>query len=126
MTSTFKPPTTIRARGGTGTSDTLRSQKSKHGFYDEFSVLPQANDSTFKLRKGTKSTWERINSSFKPAPDQSRCDKCNENIQSCFNRNCLFNLLPILLWLPKYKFDYLKKDLMAGITVSILLVPQSL
>eukprot|EP01084_Bolivina_argentea_P282924 484416_1 len=42
------------------------------------------------------------------------------------NKNCLMNSFPICQWLPSYKLSYLKSDILAGVTVSILLVPQSL
>jgi sulfate permease, SulP family len=34
--------------------------------------------------------------------------------------------LPILAWLPAYKKDYLSKDLAAGLTVGVMLVPQGM
>ena len=34
--------------------------------------------------------------------------------------------LPIVEWLPKYKWSYLKDDIIAGFTVSTVIVPQSL
>ncbi|MDX1665728.1 MAG: SulP family inorganic anion transporter, partial [Saprospiraceae bacterium] len=34
--------------------------------------------------------------------------------------------LPILSWLPKYKRSYLKDDILAGVTVGIILVPQGM
>ncbi len=36
------------------------------------------------------------------------------------------NFLPILQWLPNYKKSYLKGDIVAGITVSIILIPQGI
>jgi len=85
-----------------------KSERSKHGFYSEFEIIkPNPNVSTYSLP------------SLKPGPDETLKDKC------C-NKNCLLTLIPILKWLPHYKLSYLKPDCMAGITVSILLVPQAL
>lgn len=36
------------------------------------------------------------------------------------------HFVPILYWLPRYKWEFLKGDAVAGITVGILLVPQGL
>ena len=33
---------------------------------------------------------------------------------------------PVLAWLPAYRFEYLQHDLIAGITVAFLIIPQSL
>uniref|UniRef100_A0A8C6YV71 Solute carrier family 26 member 2 n=1 Tax=Nothoprocta perdicaria TaxID=30464 RepID=A0A8C6YV71_NOTPE len=42
-------------------------------------------------------------------------------------KDCVFNLLPVLQWLPKYKLkEYLLGDLMSGLIVGVLLVPQSI
>ena len=34
--------------------------------------------------------------------------------------------IPILDWLPKYKKSYLRGDLLAGLTVGVMLVPQGM
>ena len=34
--------------------------------------------------------------------------------------------LPFLDWLPRYKRDYLKGDLSAGLTVGVMLIPQGM
>lgn len=34
--------------------------------------------------------------------------------------------LPILEWAPRYTFDYLKADLIAGITIASLAIPQGI
>jgi len=36
------------------------------------------------------------------------------------------NFIPILDWLPKYKKSFLKDDIVAGITVAIILIPQGI
>lgn len=42
-------------------------------------------------------------------------------------KDLLFGFLPVLTWLPKYKLkEYFLGDLMSGIIVGILLVPQSI
>ncbi len=38
----------------------------------------------------------------------------------------MYRLLPILLWIPSYKREYLSGDLMAGLTVGIMLIPQGM
>ncbi|KAA3610758.1 MAG: solute carrier 26 family protein [Calditrichaeota bacterium] len=38
----------------------------------------------------------------------------------------MHKVFPILKWLPKYKSSYLKNDLIAGITVAVLLIPQGM
>ncbi|WP_139956835.1 SulP family inorganic anion transporter [Flavicella sediminum] len=38
----------------------------------------------------------------------------------------LKNIFPFLVWLPTYKAAYLKKDIIAGITVGVLLIPQGM
>ena len=42
------------------------------------------------------------------------------------NRINLKNYLPILSWIKNYKLVYLKSDIVAGITVTIILVPQGM
>lgn len=37
-----------------------------------------------------------------------------------------FNRFPILTWLPKYQASYIQRDLIAGLTVSLTLIPQAL
>nr|XP_009683918.1 PREDICTED: sulfate transporter [Struthio camelus australis] len=42
-------------------------------------------------------------------------------------KDCVFSLLPVLQWLPKYKLkEYLLGDIMSGLIVGVLLVPQSI
>lgn len=42
-------------------------------------------------------------------------------------KDYLLGLLPILDWLPRYKIkDWLPGDLIAGITVALVVIPQSL
>lgn len=39
--------------------------------------------------------------------------------------NCLFKRVPILSWLPKYKFkEYFLPDLLSGVTIGIMNIPQ--
>ena len=40
--------------------------------------------------------------------------------------NFLRHLLPITVWLPKYNLDKLKGDIIAGTTVGIMIIPQSI
>ena len=38
-----------------------------------------------------------------------------------------FNFFPIIQWLPKYKFkEYFLKDLIGGVTLGIVLIPQTM
>lgn len=42
-------------------------------------------------------------------------------------KDCVFSLFPVLQWLPKYKLrEYLLGDIMSGVIVGVLLVPQSI
>lgn len=53
------------------------------------------------------------------------CDRIKEEIKC--SKNTIFNLFPILSWLPAYKFkEYFVGDLIAGITVSIMHIPHGL
>ena len=38
----------------------------------------------------------------------------------------LQSYIPILKWLPEYQKSYLKNDIIAGITVGIILIPQGI
>ena len=49
--------------------------------------------------------------------------KTRHTIKQTFNPLSRF---PILTWLPKYQLSYLQRDLIAGITVSLTLIPQAL
>lgn len=53
---------------------------------------------------------------------------CEKIKQECkLDRNCIFDLFPILSWLPKYKIKQnLVGDLVAGITVSVMHIPHGL
>ena len=64
---------------------------------------------------------------MKPGPDQTYKEKYSESCSSCCcSQKCIHNLFPVTQWISSYNLQWLKRDLMAGITVSILLVPQSL
>ena len=41
-------------------------------------------------------------------------------------KNTLKKILPIAVWLPAYKRSYLSGDLMAGLTVGVMLIPQGM
>lgn len=41
-------------------------------------------------------------------------------------KNCLNKYVPITVWLPNYSFDSLLRDIIAGLTVGLMVVPQGL
>jgi high affinity sulfate transporter 1 len=41
-------------------------------------------------------------------------------------KNCLFQYLPILEWLPQYQFSWLRADLIAGLTIWAVMVPEAM
>ena len=41
-------------------------------------------------------------------------------------KNCLHKYVPITYWLPKYSLDSLLRDIIAGVTVGLMVVPQGL
>lgn len=49
------------------------------------------------------------------------------NCCACTPLSLLYSVLPVLHWLPRYRVrEYLAKDIMAGVTVSIMHIPQGL
>merc|ERR1719361_1103323 len=100
---------------------------SKHEFYDEFSMIEKKKKPkysiTFKKGSPERSLIVNFIKSLKPAPKQTHCSKCKE---VCCSISFIKSLFPILSWIPQYNFQWLKRDLIAGLTVAILLVPQSL
>jgi len=46
--------------------------------------------------------------------------------EKIFRKKTLYSRLPILQWLPQFKVDNLLSDLIAGFSVGLTLVPQSL
>ena len=49
----------------------------------------------------------------------------NKNKES-FIKNILFSIFPFLRWFKNYSFDFFKADFISGITVALVLVPQSM
>eukprot|EP01083_Nonionella_stella_P009250 26737_1 len=86
---------------------TQTAEKSKHGFFSEFEIVkPPKLQSNYSLQQLVL-----------PAADQTYKDKYTCKISS---------IIPMMKWLPNYELAWLKPDLLAAITVSILQVPQVL
>jgi hypothetical protein len=49
-----------------------------------------------------------------------------EDLSSEKSRNLLHRLVPIFVWLPSYQMDWLRTDLLAGLAVWALAVPQAM
>lgn len=49
-----------------------------------------------------------------------------ERLDKAFSRKTLKKRLPVLSWLPKYNSDDAVGDIVAGITVGLTVIPQSL
>ncbi|XP_063054679.1 sodium-independent sulfate anion transporter [Engraulis encrasicolus] len=63
-----------------------------------------------------------INGGFPEARNSAAQDWC----KSCLSVRTLHRWIPILSWLPKYNFQWLLMDVLAGITVALTTVPQAL
>lgn len=50
----------------------------------------------------------------------------SNEISSTDHKNLLHRYLPILTWLPKYKPSWLRHDLIAGLTIWAVLVPEAM
>jgi sodium-independent sulfate anion transporter 11 len=63
-------------------------------------------------------------------PTGSRCEHLlnwtREKVKKSFTKKVLYKRLPVLSWLPKYNADDAVGDLVAGITVGLTVIPQSL
>lgn len=53
-------------------------------------------------------------------------DWAKRKAESAFTKKMLYRRLPILGWLPKYNASDAMGDLVAGITVGLTVIPQSL
>lgn len=53
-------------------------------------------------------------------------EKSKQRFRSAFTKKNLYKRLPILRWLPRYDLDDAIGDLVAGITVGLTVIPQSL
>lgn len=62
--------------------------------------------------------------------DVSQTQDQNDKVTSRFKKMCSMKLvkrrLPILNWLPAYNMSFAINDLIAGLTVSLVTVPQSI
>jgi len=56
----------------------------------------------------------------------AQCESDGKKKSLSLNLRCLASLFPIFYWLPSYNWEWFKRDMLAGITVSILGVPQCL
>lgn len=68
--------------------------------------------STIYIDKPTPPTGVRIKNAIKGTPRAAK--------------NYFAHLLPIVHWLPKYNLQWLAGDLVCGITVGAVIVPQSM
>jgi MFS superfamily sulfate permease-like transporter len=68
--------------------------------------------STIYIDKPTPPTGVRIKNAIKGTPHAAK--------------NYFTHLLPIVHWLPKYNLQWLASDLVCGITVGAVIVPQSM
>jgi len=59
-------------------------------------------------------------------PKEIHCASDGKKKSLSLNTQCLASFFPIFHWLPSYNLEFFKRDLLAGITVSILGVPQCL
>lgn len=63
-------------------------------------------------------------------PTGSRCEQLlnwtREKVKKSFTKKVLYKRLPVLSWLPKYNAGDAVGDLVAGITVGLTVIPQSL
>ena len=50
----------------------------------------------------------------------------NNVLRSSKTQAVLRNLFPIVKWLPSYSLEYLQRDVIAGVTVGLMVVPQAL
>lgn len=54
------------------------------------------------------------------------CEILKTKSQKFARKETLTNTLPILKWLPKYKFKFLLQDMVAGLTVGLTTIPQAI
>ena len=60
---------------------------------------------------------------------QHQCSqkKCQTKIQIwCVKSYHWRNRLPFLVWIRKYKIEYIVRDIVAGLTIGLMLIPQCL
>ena len=66
------------------------------------------------------------------AEDQKRVTRYEDNSclnalkEKCCSKACIRSRLPIVEWLPKYRLRDLQCDIIAGLTVGVMVVPQAL
>ena len=61
-----------------------------------------------------------------PKPINYDSDKEKTLKNKCGMMKILYACFPILTWLPKYSFHYLQCDIIAGVTVGLMVLPQAL
>lgn len=71
--------------------------------------------------------WEKFQSGFKTDENIKRTARvlCSRELPSAAGRYIL-DLLPVVQWLPKYSPRWIINDIIAGLTVALILIPQSL
>ena len=83
--------------------------------------------------------WDRRKSTFMPVADPyGEPDENTSQTRLIINAYCtcaslgsatkrlLYETVPVLTWLPKITRDTLKSDVIAGLTVGVMLIPQSM
>ncbi len=85
---------------------------------EQTSYVTPSNEDSF-LSKHENQSKEITNSGKKK---KSRCRRIKD---SC-NVNLLRRRLPIVGWLPNYNWNYSVFDLIAGVTVGLTIIPQSI
>jgi hypothetical protein len=106
---------------------------------DSESSLEQTNKSETIFSLDKYKTLHSLHTNNKNNNNNNKTTNCCGNLTKNVNQNVFKKLkdkhfyknlvkkrLPILGWLPNYKFNYLFTDLIAGLTVGIMNIPQSL
>ena len=70
------------------------------------------------------------NSGYNNDSDVGKCAITKEAAKKCIDKyvhmNCINKYIPIAVWLPNYSCDNLMGDIIAGLTVGLMVVPQGL
>ncbi|XP_036361794.1 sodium-independent sulfate anion transporter isoform X2 [Octopus sinensis] len=84
-----------------------------------------------KLRNTQEKSWEMSTEFTRllPAPvpvTPHWKDVVKKHFSKCCTTSSLKQKFPISQWLPKYRFSYLRSDIIAGLTVTLTVIPQGL